>query len=146
MTDRRRCPNGREKTAAALLKIKIGAVGGRWLIPEPLRSQGTAKEICQAVEWDHIRRYAEGGDMSAQNLDPLLVADHKVKTNKIDKPEIAKGKRYGAKETAFRERLLAKQTGEVIREDSKNPKRSSFPTNRDGPYRKPMHGPAERRT
>jgi hypothetical protein len=142
---RRRAPNATEKIAAALLKIKVGAEGGYWLIPEPVRSEGTAAEICKAVQWDHIRRHAEGGDTRPQNIDPLLVATHAVKTNKIDKPEIAKGKRYGAKEEAFRARLLAKQSGQVIADAGKKPKRSSFAANRDGPYRKPFNKPAERR-
>jgi hypothetical protein len=97
------------KTAAALLKIKIGAEGGRWLIPEELRG-ADAVTICRSVQWDHIRRHAEDGDDSPQNLDPMLIADHHAKTHgkKGDIAEVAKGKRFGKKEAEFRRRLLAK--------------------------------------
>lgn len=148
MTSRpRQKPNASQKIAAALLKIKIGVEGGRWLIPEPLRSEGTAAEICSAVDWDHARRHAEGGTLDPQNLFPMIRADHREKS-KTDTTEVAKGKRFGAKEEEHRERLAAKADG-VIREASKNyrPIRSAgFQTNRDGGWRKPMTGPAERRS
>lgn len=113
------------KTAAALLKIKIGAEGGRWLIPEELRGADAAT-ICRSVQWDHIRRHAEDGDDSPQNLDPMLIADHQAKTHgkKGDISDIAKGKRFGKAEAEFRQRLLAKSGQGEAPEPKKRKSRS----------------------
>lgn len=112
----RKKPNMSEKLAAALRKIRLGVDGERWLIPEPLRSEGSAKAICSACDFDHIRRWAEGGGNEPQNLDPMLRADHRAKTigKRGDIAEVAKGKRFGAKEAAFRARLLAKAEGREV--------------------------------
>lgn len=118
---RRRAPNASEKIAAALLKIKIGVEGGRWLIPEPLRSEGTAREINASVQWDHIRRHAEDGDTRPQNIDPLPIADHRAKTvgKRGDIAEVAKGKRYGKIEAEHQARLTAKYWGAEVRGETK---------------------------
>jgi 5-methylcytosine-specific restriction endonuclease McrA len=55
-------------------------------------------------EADHIRRHAEGGEESVENLWPAHEACHKAKSRK-DTTDIAKGKRvaakhYGIKRTA----------------------------------------------
>jgi hypothetical protein len=86
---------------------------GEWLIPEPLRSEGSAIEICAHVEWDHARHAALGGTCDPRNLTPRTKEDHAEKTNKIDKPAIAKCKRIEQKEREFRDRILAKEEGEA---------------------------------
>lgn len=108
MIKRRRAPNQTERTAACLLMLKRG---DDWLIPEPLRSSGTAAEICRAVQWDHAHHHALGGDTRPQNITPMLVGDHKAKSNK-DNGIIAKAKRLTKKEEEFRARLLSKAEGE----------------------------------
>lgn len=107
---RRRAPNLTEKTAACLLMLKRGE---DWLIPEPIRSTGTAEEICKAVEWDHAFLHALGGDTRPQNITPLRKADHKEKSRK-DNGIAAKSKRLTKKEEEFRARLLAKASGDKI--------------------------------
>lgn len=104
MTDkRRRRPNCSEKQAAALLTIKRG---DDWLIPEPLRSKGSAAEICAYVEWDHLHAWALGGDNSPQNLKPhpKNSEEHKRKTHGVkhgfagsDRHKVNKGKRLREK-------------------------------------------------
>ena len=95
-TPRKRPPNMTEKLAAALLQIKCGE-DLHWLIPEPLRSAGTAQEICQSVEWDHWPRPRWiGGGNEPQNLDPLPVREHREKS-KLDTAKAAKTKRVATK-------------------------------------------------
>lgn len=50
----------------------------------------------EAWEADHIRRHAEGGEESAENLWPAHEACHAAKSRK-DTSEVAKGKRVAAK-------------------------------------------------
>lgn len=88
MSKPRRAFNKTERLAAALLEIKRGDC---WLIPEPLRSQGTAAEICKQVEADHGVPWALSQDNSPQNLVHRSKAEHLTKTRK-DIPAIAKFK------------------------------------------------------
>ena len=75
--------------AAALLRIKTEK--GEWLIPEPMRTQGTQDEIIRAVQFDHGHRHAEDGPDTPQNLYPMRPSDHGEKSRR-DTSEIAKGK------------------------------------------------------
>lgn len=109
MTRPRKSPNMTEKLASALLHIRKGT-GDNWLVKGDLRN-ASAKEICAACDWDHIRRWAEGGTNRPQNLQPLLRADHREKSKK-DNTEIAKGKRVAKKEQLHEEAVLAKVFGE----------------------------------
>jgi hypothetical protein len=117
MATRRRAPNKTERIAACLLMLKRG---DEWLIPEPLRSTGTAEEINSFVDWDHAFRHASGGDTRPQNITPMRKADHKVKTfgSKAttagsDIHGAAQDKRIQRKQAEFKARMLAKATGEV---------------------------------
>jgi hypothetical protein len=101
---RRRAPNFREKLACALLHIRKGE--DNWLVSGDLRN-ASAKDICSAIDFDHIRRWAEDGDNRPQNLQPLMRADHREKS-KRDNTEIAKGKRIAKKEVDHRRALEAK--------------------------------------
>jgi hypothetical protein len=154
MTKRRRAPNLTERNAACLLMLKRG---DGWLIPEPLRSTGTAKEIVAAVQWHHETFHAIGGTVKPQNITPLLVEDHKERSRK-DNGTIAKCKRLTKKEEEFRARLLAKVTpsenllGPEMQAfaDSRWPKAPiksrGFQTNRDGTHKAKLGGGVERRS
>lgn len=99
-----------ERAAAALLQIKRG--DGSWLIPEPLRSTGTAKEIVSRVEWDHKHPDKLGGDTSPQNIQPLdPKLEHKFKTRR-DRRNIAKANKIEKKHEEFCRQLLAQDTNE----------------------------------
>lgn len=118
MTERRRRPNKDERIAACLLMLKRG---DDWLIPEPLRSSGTAAEICAAVEWDHARHHALGGDTRPQNITPLRTADHREKSN-ADNGKIAKCKRVSVDHEEFKRRMLEKEPGKPPSKKSQKPK------------------------
>jgi hypothetical protein len=86
----RRRPNMTEKLAACLCEITRGGVP---LIPEALRMNGTAKEICAAVDFDHAVPWTWTQDNRPQNLTPMLRADHREKTRTRDVKEIARVRR-----------------------------------------------------
>lgn len=117
----RKKPNLTEKLASALLHIRRGVEGDDWLIKGDLRN-ASAKEICASIEWDHVRRWAEGGDNKPQNIQPLIPIEHREKTRK-DITEVAKGKRFGKAHAEFQRRLLAKAGQEVP--DAAPPKRKA---------------------
>lgn len=108
MTRKRKPPNMSEKLASALLHIRRGT-GEDWLVKGDLR-KASAKEICAAMDWDHIRRWAEGGSNSPQNLQPLPRAEHREKSRK-DTTEVAKGKRFGKKHAEHRDKMIVKVFG-----------------------------------
>jgi hypothetical protein len=89
MAKPRRRPNMTEKLAACLCEIQRGGV---WLIPEPLRMTGTAKEIVAAVQWDHATPWTWTQDNRPQNLTPMARAEHAEKTRK-QRPAINKVRR-----------------------------------------------------
>lgn len=70
---RRRIANQTERLAAAYI-----ALG---LVPEPLRSSGSAKEIVSTVEADHNVLHCLGGDTRPQNLNLLPRPVHRVRGN-----------------------------------------------------------------
>lgn len=107
MTRPRKKPTMQEKLASALLHIRKGT-GDDWLVKGDLRN-ASAEAICAAIDWDHVRRWAQNGSNSPQNLQPLIRADHWEKS-KRDNSEIAKGKRLEAREQAHRDRLSGIQT------------------------------------
>lgn len=80
-------------------------------------------------EWeaDHIRRHAEDGGSTGENLWPVHVKCHKVKTNTVDKKEIAKGKRVKDKVFGIRK--------------TKRP----MPGSRASNFKRKMNGQVERR-
>lgn len=144
---KRKRPNASEKIAAALLAIKRGDA---WLIPEPLRSTGTAKEICDSVQWDHypVAVWADG-DNRPQNLRPLPGVENLEKGAKVDTPEAAKAKRLRPEHEAFRARMLAKvgQSEMPAVADKPRAKISSrpMPGTKASGMRKRMDGMVERR-
>jgi hypothetical protein len=76
----RRAANMTEKLAAVLLMLKRD--DGGWMIPEPIRSIGSPRKICGAVQWDHSTPYAIGGSTSPRNMTPMPPEDHLVKTKR----------------------------------------------------------------
>jgi hypothetical protein len=117
----RKKPTMHEKLASALLHIRRGVEGDDWLIKGELRD-ASAKEICSAVDFDHVRRWAEGGSNVPQNLQPLPRAEHREKSRK-DTTEVAKGKRFGKAHAEFQRKMLAKVYGETDAENK--PKRKA---------------------
>ncbi len=137
----RRRPNRTEQAAAALLAIKKG---DGWLIPEPLRSSGTATEIVASVDWHHNTPAAIGGTTAPQNIIPMTVADHAVETATKTVPTVAKGKRLEAAQVEFRRRLAVK-SGQLNDDDEPAPKKKKsrpMPGSRNHPskLRKRMNG------
>lgn len=123
---KRKQPNMTDKLASALLHIRRGT-GDDWLVKGELRD-ASAKEICAAVDFDHIRRWAEDGSNEPQNLQPLIRAEHREKSRK-DTTEVAKGKRFGKKHADHSERVLVKVFGSEEQEPGNHwplkPKRKS---------------------
>jgi hypothetical protein len=144
---KRKAPNMSEKLASALLHIRRGVEGGDWLIKGELR-KASAREIVSSVDWDHVRRWAEGGENIPQNLQPLPRAEHREKSRK-DTTEVAKGKRYGKKEAEHRERLARRASSQAvydaIHEDIMNrPKRRSTIRSRGFPTKEERRALKER--
>lgn len=92
---------------------------GSWLIPEPLRSQGTADEICRGVEWQHEHMVCLGSDNNPRMLTPMRPEDHAEITAKRDLPRAAKVRRLIKKEEEFRSRVLAKNVDDKVKPKSK---------------------------
>jgi hypothetical protein len=118
----RKKPNMHEKLASALLHIRRGVGGDDWLVKGDLR-EASARDICAAFDFDHVRRWAEGGTNVPQNLQPLPRAEHREKSRK-DNTEVAKGKRFGKAHAEFQRKVLAKVFGETDVE-AETPKRKA---------------------
>lgn len=145
MTRPRKKPTLTEKLASALLHIRKGA-GDDWLVKGDLRN-ASAEAICAAIDWDHVRRWAQNGTNRPQNLQPLIRADHREKS-KRDVSEIAKGKRLEAKEQAHRDRLsglspeLGDRDGDVVRVTyaELRAQGAKMPCGRGSPLKKKFNG------
>jgi hypothetical protein len=139
----RRPPSYSEKLASVLLLLKVG---DEWLIPEPTRSKGNAREILALCHWDHypIRR-ADGGTNDPRNIRPLSIAAHGDKTAKTDIPQIAKGKRLARSAEETRRIVLARvgqlADAEVNRRTSARP----LPCGKLSGWKKPLGKNAARR-
>ena len=114
-----RIPNKTERLAAVLLMLKRGE---EWLIPEPTRSEGTAKEICAAVEWHHTTPFAIVRETRPQALTPLRPQDHSEETRKVTRPAVDKVKR------SLKKKVGQKRKGRPI------------PGSRDSRYKRHMDG------
>lgn len=132
MTTRRRTANMTERLAAAYLAIP-------GLVPEPLRSSGTAKQIVAFIEADHNIPFALGGGTAPQNLNLLPKDLHAAKTRK-DVANIAKSKRLAAKVAEFHHKLFAKHHGLQLRGPAKTRKGNRpLPCGRRSGWKKPLN-------
>lgn len=66
----------------------------------------SAEQIISLVQWHHIHYHADGHGVEHWNLDPLLIGGHKLRTAKIDIPQIAKTKRITKAQEELRRTLL----------------------------------------
>jgi hypothetical protein len=130
MSKRRRCFNKSERLAAAY--IRLG------LVPEPLASTGSAREICGHVEADHNLLHALGGDTRPQNCNLLPRPVHAEKT-KRDIGIAAKVKRIADDFAEHRRKLLAKAEGlqSFTPPKTRNGNRP-MPCGRNSGWRKPL--------
>lgn len=89
------------KLASALLKMLRDDGDGKLVpvIPHEEAVSLTADEIISRFDWHHFPiPHAHGGPDEPWNLDPMLRADHRKRTAKVDIPQIAKTKRIQARE------------------------------------------------
>lgn len=131
---RRRIANLTERLAAAYIALD--------LVPEPLRSTGSAREITRSVEADHNILHALGGDTRPQNLNLLPRLAHREKSRR-DAGIAAKSKRVADKQAAFWRRIAAKQAGEHLAAPRLTRKGNRpLPCGRASPWKKPINGNA----
>jgi hypothetical protein len=132
----RRAPNLTEKLASVLLMLRVGK---DWLIPEPLRSTGSARDICKLIHFDHDPiPYANGGTTAPQNLTPRAIAQHQEKTATVDLPRIAKGKRIERSQAEFRELLLRKIGQGLDAEVARRKRGHKLPCGKASGWKKPL--------
>ena len=99
----RKQPSLLTKLASALLTLGD--------VPYEDAKKMTAHQICSLYAFDHYPiRHVDGGPAEAWNLVPRLIVQHRIKTAKIDQPQIAKGRRNEAKTAEFNRRMAAKGT------------------------------------
>lgn len=107
----RKPPNLSTKLAAALLHLRDHE--GLPLIEWEHARKMSADQINCLFQWDHYPiRHEAGGPAEPWNLVPRFIPVHRIKTAKIDMPEVAKIKRISREQEQFRQRLLAKGCGE----------------------------------
>lgn len=98
----RKEPTLRDKLAAALRELLE--------IPYDHAKLMSAEQIISLVQWHHIHYHADkkdDPDVDAHwNLDPLLIGGHRLRTAKIDIPQIAKTKRLTKQQEEFRRTIL----------------------------------------
>jgi hypothetical protein len=134
---RRRIANLTERLAAAYI-----ALG---LVPEPLRSTGSAKDITRFVEADHNVLHALGGNTCPQNLNLLPRPAHREKSRR-DTAIAAKVKRIADTQAEFWRRINAKQHGLALAAPRLTRRgHRPLPCGRDSPWRKPLMSNAVRR-
>lgn len=107
---KRKKPTLSERYAAVLLDLKFG--DGRAVIDREAAKHMTPLEIIDSfestIQFDHGVHASIGGSNHPTNLTPRHPSAHKVKTDKIDIPQIAKTKRIEKDQQEFRNRILAK--------------------------------------
>lgn len=107
---KRKNPNLETKLAAALLQLGF--------IPYEHSKLLTANQICSLFQFDHWPiRVVDGGETVPWNLKPVLIAAHRLKTSKVDIPQVAKQKR-------IRERPLVTGLKDLYRPPPVSGKRS----------------------
>lgn len=120
----RRAPNLTTKLASALIEVQR-------LRCDPIDHADhlTPAQICSLFHFDHVVWHSIlDGSMHPTNLKPLLIAEHRRKTARIDIPAQAKLKRG-----------LAKRAGQKR-------KSKPIPGSRDTRFKKKLNGQVEIRT
>jgi hypothetical protein len=116
----RRDPNKDEMLASALLRI--AELEGN-PIPREHAQLMTAHQINSLWQFDHYpKRYVDGGTTHPDNLRPLSIMEHRIKTSKIDVPQIRKADRVVRRSQASANRMLAK-AGYAVAAPIERPKR-----------------------
>lgn len=106
----------REKLAAVLRDLMV-EVDGKLVraIPYEDAKKMTADQVISLFQFDHGIHHAIDGEHIHWNYTARMIAEHRIKTSKIDRPQIDKTKRIVEEQDAFRARMLAKSTGEQSR-------------------------------
>lgn len=102
----------KEKLAAALAVMLRPDESGKLvpIIPYEHRKMMTAEQIISLFHFDHWPiREEQGGPALHFNLDPKLIKAHRVKTAKIDAPQMAKSRRIVTKEQEHARRMMLTQ-------------------------------------
>lgn len=108
---RRRKPQNRKRlTRDEALAMAYLAIPG--LIPEDLRTK-SAREICAAVEIDHMSALALGGADDFRNMQPLLKPVHRLKT-KNDLRKVHKGRRLRTAQAHHNATMQTRKLGIVV--------------------------------
>jgi hypothetical protein len=99
----------REKLASALAHMMVEVDGKlERAIPYDDAKRMTSQEVCSLFQFDHGIHEAIDGPTEHWNLTPRLIAEHRRKTAKVDRPRIAKTGRNEEAHEAFRLKMLAK--------------------------------------
>jgi hypothetical protein len=100
----RKKPNRTEQLAATL-RLLFG-------IPYEHAKAMSDEQLISLFDWHHNIRVAEGGTNDHWNIEPILRAEHRERTRKIDVPEIAKNKRVASAHQEHMRRMAeAKEPG-----------------------------------
>jgi hypothetical protein len=100
--------------------------------------------VLSVFNWDHypVPKHRDGPDKH-WNLTPRPIIEHRHKTATIDTPSAAKDARLDAKQTAFRNRMLAKiGRGEFPQQDKTG---RPIDGSKRSPWKKKINGTVERR-
>lgn len=104
------------KLAAALCQMLRPDEAGNLvpIIPHDEARKMTAEQVISRFEWNHHPiPHAFGGPSEHWNLDPEPKEHHRKITAEVDIPRIAKAKRISKSQEQFRQRILAKGSGEL---------------------------------
>jgi hypothetical protein len=103
----------------------------------------SADQIISLFQFDHYPiRHDDGGPAEPWNLLPRLIREHRIKTAKIDVPQMRKADRISAEHADFRRRMLTQLTNP----HSELPAKKSNWTPRPFPKKRKIGGRVERRT
>lgn len=111
MVRSRKEPTLKDRLAAALREL--------FQIPHKHAVLMSADQIISLADFHHIVYHTDTADDSHHNLEPMLRADHRERTAKIDLPQIAKTKRISKEQEDFRRLMLTPR-------DERPPKQSRW--------------------
>jgi 5-methylcytosine-specific restriction endonuclease McrA len=100
MTRRRTFTKAIMREALARSGGKCEAVGVWYGLPSGQRCNA---DLSKGVQYDHVVRFADGGESDLTNCAAVCIACHKHKTAKVDTPGAAKTKRMSDKARGIRD-------------------------------------------